>query len=47
MIIHDALYWVPLVAKATLARREEICGVDVDDVLEEDGIWHHVHLFET
>jgi len=38
LIIHDALYWVPIVAKATLGRREEICGLDVDDVLEEDGI---------
>ena len=38
MIIHDSLYWVPLLAKATLCRREEICGLDVDDVAEFEGI---------
>lgn len=37
-VIHDALYFVPILAQKTLARREEICGLDVDDVLEEDGI---------
>jgi integrase len=37
-IIHDALYWVPLLAKATLGRREELCGLDVDDVGEFEGI---------
>lgn len=38
VIIHDSLYWVPLLAKATLGRREEICGLDVDDVGEFEGI---------
>jgi integrase len=37
-VIHDALYFVPILAQKTLGRREEICGLDVDDVLEEDGI---------
>ena len=35
---HDALSIVPYLARYTLARREELCGLDVDDVLEEDGI---------
>jgi integrase len=38
MIYHDALYIVPYLARYTLGRREELCGLDVDDVLEEDGI---------
>lgn len=38
VVIHDALYFVPILAQKTLGRREEICGLDVDDVLEEDGI---------
>jgi hypothetical protein len=38
VIIHDALYWVPILAKSTLGRREEICGLDVDDVGEFEGI---------
>ena len=38
LVIHDSLYWVPILAKTTLARREEVCGLDVEDVLEEDGI---------
>lgn len=35
---HDALSIVPYLARYTLARREELCGLGVDDVLEEDGI---------
>ncbi len=38
IIIHDALYWVPLLAKETLARREELCGLDVDDVVSTGEI---------
>ncbi len=38
VIIHDALYWVPILAKSTLGRREEICGLDVDDVGEFEGV---------
>jgi len=33
-----ALHVVPCLARYTFGRREELCGVDVDDVLEEDGI---------
>lgn len=43
LIVHDALYWVPILAKTTLARREELCGLDVEDVLEEDGI-HFLYI---
>jgi len=32
------LYWVPLLAKATLARREELCGLDVEDIVNTGGI---------
>jgi integrase len=38
VVIHDALYFVPILAQKTLGRREEICGLDVDDVLEENGV---------
>lgn len=37
-IYHDATSIVPYLARYTLARREEICGLDVEDVLEESGI---------
>jgi integrase len=38
VIYHDALSIVPYLARYTLGRREELCGLDVEDVLEEDGI---------
>lgn len=38
MIYHDALSIAPYLARYTLGRREELCGLDVEDVLEEDGI---------
>ena len=38
VIIHDALYWVPLLAKATLARREEPCGLEVEDVVDTGSV---------
>ena len=37
-IYHDSTSIVPYLARYTLARREEICGLDVEDVLEEDGV---------
>ena len=42
-VFHDALYWVPLLGKATLARREELCGLDVDDVAVSEGL-PFIHL---
>jgi integrase len=32
VVIHDALYWVPLIAIYSLMRREEACGLRIDDV---------------
>lgn len=43
MIYHDALSIVPYLARYTLGRREELCGLDVEDVLEEDGI-HYIFI---
>jgi integrase len=37
-LYHDAMSIVPYLARYTLTRREEICGLDVEDVLDEDGI---------
>lgn len=38
VIYQDALHIVPYLARYTFGRREELCGLDVEDVLEEDGI---------
>ncbi len=32
MIVHDAEYWVPLIGAYSLMRREEICGLMLDEV---------------
>ncbi|WP_316168236.1 MULTISPECIES: hypothetical protein [unclassified Bradyrhizobium] len=40
VIIHDALYWVPLIASYSLARREEVCGLMVADVVFDAAIPH-------
>ena len=37
-IIKDGLYWVPLIAAYTGARREEIAGLQASDIKAEDGI---------
>ncbi|MEH2471771.1 integrase [Nitrobacteraceae bacterium AZCC 2161] len=42
-MIHDSLYWVPLLGKATLGRREELCGLDVDDIAIFESI-PFIHL---
>ncbi|MFC0813355.1 tyrosine-type recombinase/integrase [Paracoccus panacisoli] len=39
VIIRDPLYWLPLIAAYTGARREEIAGLEVKDLRQEDGIW--------
>ncbi len=39
-IVHDACYFVPLIAWYTGLRREEICGLELADIEQEDGIWH-------
>ena len=38
VIVKDWLYWVPLIAAYTGARREEICGLETADIEDEDGI---------
>ena len=40
-VVHDAFFFVPLIAWYTGLRREEICGLMLDDLVEEaDGHWH-------
>lgn len=38
VIVKDWLYWVPLIAAYTGARREDICGLETADIIEEDGM---------
>ncbi|WP_022706884.1 site-specific integrase [Paracoccus zeaxanthinifaciens] len=38
LVIRDALYWLPLIAAYTGARREEIAGLAREDIVTEDGI---------
>lgn len=38
LLVHDAWYWVPLIAWYSGMRRDEICGMEVRDVVEEDGL---------
>ena len=39
LFVHDAWYWVPLIAWYSGMRRDEICGMEVSDVVEEEGVW--------
>lgn len=39
IVIRDALFWVPIIAAYTGARREEIAGLMPEDVAFEDGSW--------
>lgn len=48
LLVHDAWYWVPLIAWYSGMRRDEICGMEVGDVVEEDGVWlFHIRDNET
>lgn len=38
-VIKDALYWLPLIAAYTGARKEEIAGLMKGDLRQEDEIW--------
>ncbi|KGF68103.1 hypothetical protein LL06_18430 [Hoeflea sp. BAL378] len=38
-IFHDARYWVPLIGAYQGARREEICGFRLDEIIDFHGIW--------
>lgn len=40
LIIHDAFYWVPLIGLYSGMRRDEICGLELNDVVCENGQWH-------
>ncbi|HLV07290.1 MAG TPA: hypothetical protein VKY80_06425, partial [Croceibacterium sp.] len=47
-VFHDALFFVLLLVWYTGMRREEVCKLLVDDVLEYAGIWHiHVRFTEA
>ena len=39
LLVHDAWYFVPLIAWYSGMRRDEICGLEVKDVQMEDGFW--------
>ncbi|MEO1921318.1 MAG: site-specific integrase [Sphingomonadaceae bacterium] len=48
LLVHDAWYWVPMIAWYSGMRRDEICGMEVSDVAEEDGVWLlHIRDNET
>lgn len=38
VVVKDWLYWVPLIAAYTGARREEICGLETADIEEDGGV---------
>ncbi|MXP14516.1 tyrosine-type recombinase/integrase [Altererythrobacter confluentis] len=40
LVVHDAWYFVPLIAWYSGMRRDEICGLAVDDVQLNDEHWH-------
>ena len=39
LLVHDAWFWVPLIAWYSGMRRDEICGMEVSDIVQEDGVW--------
>lgn len=38
VVLRDGLYWIPILAAYTGARREELAGLTVQDIMVEDGI---------
>lgn len=40
LIVHDAFYWVPLIGLYSGMRRDEICGLELDDIVCEKDQWH-------
>jgi integrase len=40
VVIHDALFFVPLIVWYTGMRREEVCKLLVSEVLFDEGVWH-------
>ena len=39
LLVHDAWYFVPLIAWYTGMRRDEICGMNIDDIEQVDDLW--------
>jgi len=39
-VFHDGLYWAPLIAHYGLARREEVCGLMIADVVLDAEVPH-------
>jgi integrase len=39
MLVHDAWYFVPLIGWYAGLRREEICGLMLDEIEQSDGLW--------
>lgn len=39
-LFKDGLYWIPIIAAYTGARREEIAGLSCSDIVQEDDIGH-------
>lgn len=42
LVVHDAYFFVPLIAWYAGLRRDEICGLELADVVCEEGLWHFV-----
>lgn len=42
LIVHDAFYWVPLIAWYAGLRRDEICGLELADIACVDGHWQFI-----
>lgn len=39
IIVRDGLFWIPLIAAYSGARREEIAGLLRDEIIQEEGVW--------
>ena len=39
LLVHSAWYFVPMISWYTGMRREEICALRLDDIVEDDGYW--------
>lgn len=39
LVIHDSWFWVPMICWYTGARRAEVCGLQLDEIVNIDGMW--------